>query len=173
MATKTKKPVKQVEKQFDPLMEVLFHILPEMNSMDMENDEDYDTEKGFDDEDTNFIHACVLRLIFLAREDDDEFAWTRSESISCNVTSETNTYRLTVDFDYFELNGSITLEYKDGVKDAYIKVRHYSRDFDTTNELTTHFTSLDEVLKIIKSNVNTLRKKCLRDAAKKYGLKIK
>lgn len=173
MATRTKKPVKQVEKTFDPLMEVLFHILPEMGSLNMENDEDYDTDSGFDSDDTTFIHSCVQRLIFLATDGDDDFAWNQSETISCNVTSDVNIYRLNVDFDYLELSGTITLEHKDGVSDAYIKVQHYSRDFDTTNETTTHFTSINEVMKIIKSNVNSLRKKCLRDAAKKYGLKIK
>jgi hypothetical protein len=39
--------------------------------------------------------------------------------------------------------------------------------------MTTHFTSINEVMKIIKSNVNTLRKKCLLAAAKKYGLKLR
>lgn len=172
--TKTKKSVKQVEKKFDPLMEVLFQILPEMNTGDMENNEDCDTEKGFDEEDTTFIHSCVLRLISQATDGDEEFTCSRTEFISCDVTCEhPNIYRLSVDFDYLELNGTITLEYNEGVSDAYIKLRHYSRDFGTTNEMTTSFTSLDEVRKIIKSNVNTLRKKCLRDAAKKYGLKIK
>ena len=79
MATKTKKSVKQVEKKFDPLMEVLFQILPEMNTGDMENNEDYDTEKGFDEEDTTFIHSCVMRLISQATDGDEEFAWCRSE----------------------------------------------------------------------------------------------
>jgi hypothetical protein len=173
MTTKTKKPAKQVEKKFDPLMEVLFQILPEMNTMDMENDDDYEVYQRFDDDDADFIHSCVLRLIWLATNEDEDFSWDKSESISCNVTSDTNTYRLSVAFNYLELRGTITLEYKDGVRDAYINVQHYSSDFDTSNEMTTSFTSIDEVMKIIKSSLNSLRKKCLRAAAKKYGMKIK
>ena len=113
MTTKTKKPAKQVEKKFDPLMEVLFQILPEMNTMDMENDDDYEVYQRFDDDDADFIHSCVLRLIWLATNEDEDFSWDKSESISCNVTSDTNTYRLSVAFNYLELRGTITLEYKD------------------------------------------------------------
>lgn len=176
MTTKTKKLTKQVEKKFDPLMEVLFQILPEMNTMDMENDDDYEVYQRFDDDDANFIHSCVLRLIWLATNEDEDFSWDKSESISCSIR-DTSIYRLSVAFNYLELRGTITIETTiDGTnefKDAYINVQHYSSDFDTSNEMTTSFTSIDEVLKIIKSNLNTLRKKCLRAAAKKYGLKIK
>jgi hypothetical protein len=176
MTTKTKKPAKNAEKNFDPLMEVLFQVLPDMKTMDMENDDSYDTGEGFDTDDTDFIHSCVLRLIWLATNEDDDFSWNKNESISCSI-KDNSIYRLSVDFDYLELKGTITLETTiDGTnefKDAYINVRHYSSDFDTKNEMTTHFTSISEVMKIIKSNVNTLRKKCLLAAAKKYGLKLR
>lgn len=160
-------------KAFDSIMESLFDILEEMNTCEMEHDEEYDLETGFSDEDDrNFIDYSVKRLLNLAFGGDGDFTVDGVVSIGCKVTSAKAEQWAKVSFDYRRCSGNIVLLVRDGVRSATMNVRYYSPEFDTAHESHVSFTTVDGLDDTLGKVCDNLRVKCLKDAAKKYGVKV-
>lgn len=159
-------------KAFDSIMESLFDILGEMDTSEMEHGDDYDLDAGFGDEvDCNFIDYSMKRLLNLAFGGDEDFTVDGDVHIGCDVTSRKTEHWVTVSFGYRACTGSIVLLVRDGVRSANMNVRYYSRDFDTEHESHVAFTTVDGLGKTLGKVCDDLRVKCLKAAAKKYGVK--
>lgn len=159
-------------KAFDSIMESLFDILGEMNTCEMEHGEEYDLSAGFSTVDCNFIDYSMRRLLNLAFGGDEDFTLDGDVHIGCEVTSWKTEHWVTVSFGYRECTGSIVLLVRDGERSANMKVRYYSRDFDTVNESNVAFTTVDGLGDTLGKVCDALRVKCLKAAAKKYGMKV-
>ena len=160
-------------KAFDSIMESLFDILGDMDTSNMEHGDDYDIDTGFSDEvDCTFIDYSMKRLLGLAFGGDEDFTGAEDVHIGWDVTSRKTEHWVTVSFGYRECTGSIVLLVRDGVRSANMNVRYYSREFDTAHESNVAFTTVDGLGETLGKVCDALRVKCLKAAAKKYGVKV-
>ena len=165
-----KSPKNTTRKPFDPIIQVLLDIIPEMTTGEMEYNKLYDVSFGFHAGDTEFVDACVERLRYMVFE-ASAFA---VDNLTKQICHEVNSNYIQVDGEYNSYNFTIRLSMND-VREATCDLTIEFRSNEFENVVirdTREFHTVKEIKAAFGTFGTELPKRCVMEAARLLGLTV-